>query len=291
MQDYNYLHSNCFEITVEQGCGKFPRSSKLEDIWEENRLSLIKFIEEVHKGVKGFVRVSDGTPISGAVIAVRGRDHPIRSVTDGDYWRLLVPGEYVLEVSANGYRPITATVTVPKQGAVNQNFTLVKVEEESTTQMITTQAPPTTTHTDSTTPLTDEEVSTTEVESADKQDIEIVRIHNITGGSFSVDLIHIDKPEHKPTQAVMVASIWLLVIIGVLILAVVGLATTIACQMRKSRAVRKGFAPVPLEEVPIKSRLSSERGYFTNGHDLSSDEDVVGDFSNQPTRYSYSHMH
>ena len=103
MQDYNYLHSNCFEITIEQGCTKYPYAHELKDIWEKNRESLLVFIEEVHKGVKGFVRDSNGIGISNAVINVMGRDHSIRSAADGDFWRLLVPGQYTLLVSAEGY--------------------------------------------------------------------------------------------------------------------------------------------------------------------------------------------
>ena len=297
MQDYNYLHSNCFEITVEQGCGKFPYGTHLEAIWNANQYSLVKFIEEVHKGVTGFVLSSDGSPIDGAKIAVDGRDHSIHSVAAGDYWRLLVPGTYTIRVSALGYQPASASVTVPTKGAVKKNFTLLRNGEILQTAQIETITNVATTPTDEATSTdatstdatptdasTDTVLATTGGALADQQDIEIIFI-NKTGEHVSVDLVHIDEP--KPhTRTVMVASIWLLVIICVLILAVAGLATTMACQMRRGRSARKGFAPVPLEEVPLKAG-ASERGYFTNGHDLSSDEEVVGDFSQQ--QYAYTH--
>lgn len=49
MQDYNYLHSNCFEITVEMSCNKYPYAKDLPRYWIENKNSLITFMEQVNK--------------------------------------------------------------------------------------------------------------------------------------------------------------------------------------------------------------------------------------------------
>lgn len=52
MQDYNYLATNCFEITVEIGCLKFPPANRLSRIWDDNKEALIGFMERVRdKGV------------------------------------------------------------------------------------------------------------------------------------------------------------------------------------------------------------------------------------------------
>ena len=48
MQDYNYIASNCFEITVEQGCKKFPPAADLPKYWLENKNPLLAFLDQVN---------------------------------------------------------------------------------------------------------------------------------------------------------------------------------------------------------------------------------------------------
>lgn len=47
MSDFNYLHTNCFEITVELGCVKFPPEEVLYGLWQHNKEPLLNFLEMV----------------------------------------------------------------------------------------------------------------------------------------------------------------------------------------------------------------------------------------------------
>lgn len=47
MSDFNYLHSNCLELTVELGCDKFPSEEELYPEWRRNKEALLSFMESV----------------------------------------------------------------------------------------------------------------------------------------------------------------------------------------------------------------------------------------------------
>jgi len=47
MSDFNYLHSNCYEITVELGCDKFPSEVELYPEWLRNKEALLSFMDSV----------------------------------------------------------------------------------------------------------------------------------------------------------------------------------------------------------------------------------------------------
>ncbi|XP_061087264.1 inactive carboxypeptidase-like protein X2 [Conger conger] len=105
MNDFSYLHTNCFELSMYVGCDKFPHESELPEEWENNRESILVFMEQVHRGIKGVVRDVQGRGIANATISVEGIGHDIRTAADGDYWRLLNPGEYKVFARAPGYTP------------------------------------------------------------------------------------------------------------------------------------------------------------------------------------------
>ncbi|KAB0395051.1 hypothetical protein E2I00_020034 [Balaenoptera physalus] len=46
MNDFSYLHTNCFEVTVELSCDKFPHENELPQEWENNKDALLTYLEQ-----------------------------------------------------------------------------------------------------------------------------------------------------------------------------------------------------------------------------------------------------
>uniref|UniRef100_G3UN06 Peptidase M14 domain-containing protein n=1 Tax=Loxodonta africana TaxID=9785 RepID=G3UN06_LOXAF len=112
MSDFNYLHTNCFEITVELGCVKFPPKEALYTLWQHNKESLLNFVEMVHRGIKGVVMDKFGKPVKNARVVVKGIRHDVTTAPDGDYWRLLPPGSHIVIAQAPGYSRVIKKVTI-----------------------------------------------------------------------------------------------------------------------------------------------------------------------------------
>lgn len=70
--------------------------------------SLIKFLAEAHRGVQGFVFDPAGMPIERASIKIKGRDVGFQTTKYGEFWRILLPGYYKVEVSV---RPGSLTIS------------------------------------------------------------------------------------------------------------------------------------------------------------------------------------
>ncbi|XP_012674015.2 carboxypeptidase M [Clupea harengus] len=138
MQDYNYVWQQCLEITLELSCCKFPPERELPGFWEANRPALLAYMQQVHLGVKGQVLDADGNPVQNALVEVEGRINlcPFRSGPYGEYYRLLLPGNYTFKVTFPGHEMLIETLTVPygpeNFSALKHNFLLERSVNAST---------------------------------------------------------------------------------------------------------------------------------------------------------------
>ncbi|KAM8934271.1 carboxypeptidase M-like [Pelodytes ibericus] len=114
LQDYNYVHDQCMELTIEVSCCKYPRGDQLPRLWQENKRALLELLKRVHKGIKGRVMDTAGNPIPNATlhITARKKRHVYKANRYGEFYKILLPGKYKIQVKAHGYRPTMEIVTV-----------------------------------------------------------------------------------------------------------------------------------------------------------------------------------
>ncbi len=122
MQDWNYRYAACMAVTIELSNIKWPSASTLPQFWENNRESMLAYMEGVFLGVRGVVTdARTGAPVY-AQVTVTGNSQPVFTDPDvGDYHRLLLPGEYTLSFEAEGYAPQTAAGLVVAGGAATRH--------------------------------------------------------------------------------------------------------------------------------------------------------------------------
>jgi len=103
MQDFNYIWNACMELTLELSCCKYPPAEELPELWEDNREALIKYLAEAHRGVAGIVKDVNGRPMADAFVQIVGRNFGARTTPLGEFWRILMPGFYTIQVNADGH--------------------------------------------------------------------------------------------------------------------------------------------------------------------------------------------
>ncbi|CDS36992.1 Zinc carboxypeptidase family protein [Echinococcus multilocularis] len=157
MQDYNYLETNCFELTLELGCDKYPPAEDLPRYWDENKKSLLNFVLQAHSGIKGLTfGYKDGKvmPLPGSITLAMNVtdekkpkiiDHAIFSNGKGDYFRLLTSGKYFVATIHPDYFPAFWVTNVPAapdldrcdyHEAKKMNFLLVSVDSSQNPDLV-----------------------------------------------------------------------------------------------------------------------------------------------------------
>ncbi|KAE9556578.1 hypothetical protein FO519_000272 [Halicephalobus sp. NKZ332] len=153
MQDFNYLATNSFEVTLELSCEKLPNGKNLPQFWKDNEKSLMEFIWQSHIGIKGIITdVVTGKPVANAVVWARNASstdgpirHPVTSWFTGDYFRLLTPGSYEIAVEADGFETSIKAVNVtehPHSEAQILNFQLNPLEVPAVPELSSLNAEP-----------------------------------------------------------------------------------------------------------------------------------------------------
>ncbi|XP_019069155.1 carboxypeptidase SOL1 isoform X2 [Solanum lycopersicum] len=118
MQDWNYLHAGCFELTLEISDDKWPNASELPTLFEYNKMSMLNLVASLVKtGIHGRIFSSDeGKPLP-ASIAIKGLNSTIHArETLADYHRLLVPDrKYEVIATMPGYKPRSTSIMLGEE--------------------------------------------------------------------------------------------------------------------------------------------------------------------------------
>ncbi|GAV90329.1 Peptidase_M14 domain-containing protein [Cephalotus follicularis] len=126
MQDWNYIHGYCFELTLEISDNKWPNAKELPILWEYNKMSMLNLVASLVKaGVHGRIFSSDtGRPLPGSII-IKGINHTVKAGrVFADYHRPLVQGErYEVIASAPQYKSKTTHIWLGEE-AMTVDFIL-----------------------------------------------------------------------------------------------------------------------------------------------------------------------
>jgi carboxypeptidase D len=117
MQDWFYVWSGGWDITLEVSNQDWPPASTLPGFWDDNLESMLSYFERSLEGLRGVVTDADtGLPLDAEIYI---DDNPYPSYTDpdvGDYHRMILPGTYTVEVTADGHDPMTFPGVVVSAG-------------------------------------------------------------------------------------------------------------------------------------------------------------------------------
>uniref|UniRef100_A0A803NGN8 Peptidase M14 domain-containing protein n=1 Tax=Cannabis sativa TaxID=3483 RepID=A0A803NGN8_CANSA len=126
MQDWNYIHGDCFELTLEISDNKWPPAHELATLWKYNKLSMLNLVLSlVQSGVHGRIVSSDsGRPLPGS-ITIEGVNHMVKTNrVFADFHRLLTPGgKYKVMASVPGYKSKTTNIWL-EEAAMTVDFVL-----------------------------------------------------------------------------------------------------------------------------------------------------------------------
>ena len=111
-------------------CDKRPHSRSLATHWDDNYPALLALLGSVHTGVRGLTMDTEGNILAGVRISVRsewsgpgpmltrctlhrGLEREVRSNERGEFWLVVLPGEYRLRAEhTNQYGTLATELTV-----------------------------------------------------------------------------------------------------------------------------------------------------------------------------------
>lgn len=127
-QDWQNWYTKTRELTLEISTTKTPSSNLLPLYWNKLKDGLISFISNSLTGVEGLIKdINNQETIENATIEVENIDYDslfTYSNNQGYYFRPLLPGNYQIKISAQGYNDTIVNINIEDNTTLTQDIYL-----------------------------------------------------------------------------------------------------------------------------------------------------------------------
>lgn len=127
-QDWQNWYTKARELTLEVSTTKTPSSNLLPLYWNKLKEGLISFISNSLTGVEGLIKdINNQETIENATIKVENIDYDslfTYSNNQGYYFRPLLPGNYQIKISAQGYNDTIVNINIEDNTTLTQDIYL-----------------------------------------------------------------------------------------------------------------------------------------------------------------------
>lgn len=127
-QDWQNWYTKARELTLEISTTKTPSSNLLPLYWNKLKEGLISFISNSLTGVEGVIKeINSQETIENATIEVENIDYDslfTYSNNQGYYFRPLLPGNYQIKISAQGYNDTIVNINIENNTTLTQDIYL-----------------------------------------------------------------------------------------------------------------------------------------------------------------------
>lgn len=127
-QDWQNWYTKARELTLEISTTKTPSSNLLPLYWNKLKDGLISFMNNSLTGVEGLIKdINSQETIENATIEVENIDYDslfTYSNNQGYYFRPLLPGNYQIKISAQGYNDTLVNINIEDNTTLTQDIYL-----------------------------------------------------------------------------------------------------------------------------------------------------------------------
>lgn len=126
--DYLYNALNALHVNVHLSCCRNPPASQVSAIWNDNKESIYRFVEQSSSRIYGKVVNSNGEDVTDAIVKFSGTGGLFANVSadNGFYERYLLPKQYVVTADHHSLDIISHDVLLTGDSPVRQDFILLE---------------------------------------------------------------------------------------------------------------------------------------------------------------------